>query len=397
VNRRILPGLFLAGIAAGTAAALPAVRRAAAPATVRSQTSVQRDSAFARLIERISEPGGYFDTDNLISNEASYLHVIGKIKEIGVSGGAYIGVGPDQNFSYIAHVRPRIAFILDIRRDNLLEHFLFKALFVEARTRLEYLSLLFGKPAPRDPAQWIEAGIEQLLDRIDSLPSSADQLERTAARVASLVTGFGYPLSAEDLATIRRFHGAFFAAGLDLRFTSFGRGVRTYYPTYRQLLSETDRAGNRAGWMANEESYRFLRSLQLNNRIVPVIGDFAGSHALREIGEVLRERGESVSAFYTSNVEFYLMQDRTFDRFAENVATLPYHEKSVMIRALFGRAYSHPQAVVGYFSTQLLQSMKAMVEEHRAGGYANYGDLVYRNYIDLRQEPVPTGANPYIR
>ena len=68
------------------------------------------DAAFAALIERLSEPGGYFDTDNLISNETSYLHVIGTLRELGVSGGAYIGVGPDQNFSYIAAIRPSIAF-----------------------------------------------------------------------------------------------------------------------------------------------------------------------------------------------------------------------------------------------------------------------------------------------
>ena len=110
----------------------------------------QTDSAFARLIERLSEPGGYFDTDNLISNEASYLHVLGEMRELGVQGGAYIGVGPDQNFSYIAELRPTVAFIIDIRRDNLLQHLLFKSLFVLSRNRVEYLSLLFGRPPPED-------------------------------------------------------------------------------------------------------------------------------------------------------------------------------------------------------------------------------------------------------
>ena len=65
--------------------------------------------AFAALSARLSEPGGYFDSDNLISNETSYLHVMAKLKEIGVSGGVYVGVGPDQSFSYIAKIRPRMA------------------------------------------------------------------------------------------------------------------------------------------------------------------------------------------------------------------------------------------------------------------------------------------------
>src|SRR5690348_10986208 len=63
------------------------------------------DSAFAALSLRISEPGGYFDSDNLISNESSYLHVLGAMRKLGVSGGAYVGVGPDQNFSYMARIR----------------------------------------------------------------------------------------------------------------------------------------------------------------------------------------------------------------------------------------------------------------------------------------------------
>src|SRR6185312_13859069 len=112
------------------------------------------DSSFAKLVQRLSEPGGYFDSDNLISNETSYLHVLDGMRRLKVQGGAYIGVGPDQNFSYIAAVRPEIAFMIDIRRDNLLEHLMFKALFGMSRNRIEYLCLLFGKPVPRDADRW---------------------------------------------------------------------------------------------------------------------------------------------------------------------------------------------------------------------------------------------------
>src|SRR5262245_46475623 len=59
---------------------------------------------FGGLISRLSEPGGFFDSDNLISNETSYLHVLGKLREMGVHGGVYLGVGPDQNFSYITKI-----------------------------------------------------------------------------------------------------------------------------------------------------------------------------------------------------------------------------------------------------------------------------------------------------
>ena len=102
--------------------------------------------SFASLVDRLSERPGYFDTDNLISNERSYLHVATELRGLAGRGrSVYLGVGPDQNFSYIAHVRPSLAILIDIRRDNLLLHLLFKALFAEARTRAAYLAMLTGR------------------------------------------------------------------------------------------------------------------------------------------------------------------------------------------------------------------------------------------------------------
>src|SRR5262245_57598047 len=83
---------------------------------------------FAEMVGRLSEPGGDFGGDNLISNEQSYLHVMPALAQARVSGGAYVGVGPDQNFSYIAQVKPEIAYLIDIRRDNLLLLLLFRAI-----------------------------------------------------------------------------------------------------------------------------------------------------------------------------------------------------------------------------------------------------------------------------
>src|SRR5262249_29926323 len=127
---------------------------AAAAATASARRSPQARTPFAAQVASLSEAGGEFDTDNLISNERSYLDVLPQLDERNVHGGAYVGVGPDQNFSYIAHVRPAIAFIIDIRRDNLLLHLLFKALFEQSHTRVEYLSLLFGRPVPADIDAW---------------------------------------------------------------------------------------------------------------------------------------------------------------------------------------------------------------------------------------------------
>lgn len=344
------------------------------------------DSAFARLVQRLSEPGGYFDTDNLISNESSYLHVMGALQELGVRGGAYIGVGPDQNFAYIAGVRPAVAFIIDIRRDNMLQHLMLKALFDLAETRVEYLALLHGRPPPADAAAWADRSIEDIVEFIDGRTSDPDFAAAAMDRVAERAASYGVPLSAADLGTIRAFHAQFIRDGLDLRFRSHGRRPRPYYPTYRQLLLERDLSGRRAGYLTDRSDFRFVKSMQERNLIIPVVGDLAGDHALAAIGREIEVRGLAVSVFYTSNVEDYLMRGGTFERFASTVASLPRDSRSVIIRSYFGRnfGFAHPQSVPGYYSVQLLQPIESLVDGATNGGYRGYRDLVTRDAIDLR-------------
>ena len=123
--------------------------------------------------------------------------------------------------------------------------------------------------------------------------------------------------------------------------------------------------------------------MQRRNLIVPVVGDLAGDHALGAIGQELRRRGESVSALYASNVEFYLFQDGSFARFAETVAGLPMDEYSVLIRSVFpqGLVRRHPQAQPGDYSTQVLVRMTDLREAVRAGGYGSYWDVVTRDAV----------------
>ena len=204
--------------------------------------------------------------------------------------------------------------------------------------------------------------------------------------VASTMTRFGVPLSEDDLATIQRFHTTFIAEGPSLRFSSHGRLPRPYYPTYRQLLLETDLNGRQANYLAREVDYQFLRSLQRRDLLIPVVGDLAGDHALRAISAYVVERGEAVSAFYTSNVEFYLMRNGSFPLYVRNVRSLPRDANSVIIRSYFGRAFGlrHPQSVRGYYSAQLLQSIETLVDEYSGGGIRSYVDLVTTGSLDLR-------------
>jgi len=353
----------------------------------RPQLAGLADTAFARIIRDFSEPGRFFDTDNLISNEATYLDVASTLDSLSLHGGAYIGVGPDQNFSYIARLRPEIAFLIDLRRDNLLELLWYKALFHLAPTRIEYLSLLFGRAPPSDPASWAGRPVDLLLTAIDGAPLDRARFADTGARIQRYLADLGVDLAPDDFATIARMHQAFIDQGPELRFTTFGRPPRPCYPTYRALLAARDLTGRQASYLATEEDFRGVRRLQERNLVIPIVGDLAGPYALTRIGAYLATRALDVSAFYTSNVEFYLAQDGALAPFLENLGALPRHTGSVIIRSIFDfRLVSHPlhPATPGSCSVQSLQRMAVLLDFTARTGVVGYGDLVSRDPIELR-------------
>jgi hypothetical protein len=330
----------------------------------------QTRESFAGRVETLSEPPGYFDTDNLISNERSYLEVLPELRRLEL-GGAYIGVGPDQNFTYIAAVKPTIAFIVDIRRDNLLLHLLFKALFELSRTRVEYLALLLGRPVPADVDGWRNTPIERLVAHVEGEPLDAKGVAALRKRVDDMVSKAGVLLSREDRATIDRFHRRFIEAGTGLRFQSTGRPPQSHYPTYRELLLERDPGGERGNYLASEDAFQFVKSLQQRDLVIPVVGDLGGPRALSAVGTFLSARKERVSTFYTSNVEFYLFNDGRFPNFVANLGRIPRAQKSVIIRSVFGR-YAWP----GGGSTSRLQPLTELVEGYGKGRFQYYGELI---------------------
>jgi hypothetical protein len=340
--------------------------------------------SFGVLSARLSEPGGYFDSDNLISNETSYLHVITKLREMGVRGGVYVGVGPDQSFTYIAKIRPKLAIMIDIRRDNLLQHLLFKSLFGRAKNRIEYLCEFFGKPVPKTKG-WESRGIKELVDYLDSTPADSKLFDKSLKDVRQDVQKYGIPLSQSDLDSIAKVQRAFYTAGLDIRYSSYHRPPRSIYPPYRDLLLETDLSGNLQNYFNSEDDFQFLKKLQDQDMIVPVVGDLSGPQAMKAIGQYVAEIKEKVSAFYVSNVEFYLQRQGTFDKFIENVKSFPIDSRSVIIRSYFNYyAPAHPQAEPNHFSTQLMERIDDLVKQCAAGECDSYNDIVTKNSIPLK-------------
>jgi hypothetical protein len=142
---------------------------------------------------------------------------------------------------------------------------------------------------------------------------------------------------------------------------------------------EKDLEGNWGNYLDSEEDFLFLKQLHTKNLIIPVVGDFAGPKTLRAIGDYIRELGETLSVFYVSNVEFYLMQNGLFVQYGENVKRLPISEKSLFIRAYF--RFPHPERLPGYISATLLQRIGNFIEMFNSGQYLTYQDLGLKDYI----------------
>ena len=108
--------------------------------------------------------------------------------------------------------------------------------------------------------------------------------------------------------------------------------LKTSGLSFRELMTPIDAAGNGLTYLSSEIAYGFVRDLEVRNLVVPVVGNFSGPKALREVGSFIRSRGGMVRLFYVSNVETYLRRDGTWPIFCGSVRALPLDEWSLFIR-----------------------------------------------------------------
>jgi hypothetical protein len=337
----------------------------------------------AELIETLSGPAGFFDTHNIISNETSYLQVVDQLEPM---GGAYIGVGPEQNFTYIARIRPEWAFIVDVRRENMLQHLMMNAILHKASTPFEYLCWLFSRRMSERGGPGVSAeldgDLDGLIQAVESMPPDEEVFSRNWKAIRSHIQDeLHVQLSEGDEKHIHFVYRALFAEQLDIRFRTFGRPSRSYHPDYRSLLQSRSPSGARSHFLTSLEDYQFVRQLAMAGRLVPVVGDFAGEQALPAVGDFLRERGQTVSLFYVSNVEFYLLRSGGFNQYVENVRSLPLRGDSLFIRVYFDYGHPHPAGLPGHRSTTILQGIPRFLELYDAGVYQNYWEISTIDYL----------------
>jgi hypothetical protein len=333
------------------------------------------DAEFWRLISDVSEPGGSFPSDNFVSNEERFQEVIPALAQPATIGGAYLGVGPEQNFTYIVALEPQVAFILDIRRQNLWLHLLYKALIELSHDRAELLSRLFSRPRP--PGLGSQSSPQALVEAYEQgAPSAALYRTNLHAIVDRLVRHHHFALTPEDVAGIEYEYSAFRRDGPGLHY-SIPEEPTWLFPTYGALLQATDAQGEPRGYLATEANFQALKKFEERNLIVPVVGDFAGDRSLRAVGEYLRRHGLVVRAFYVSNVEMYLFDDRgSWKTFYRNLAGLPSDANSTLIRS-YNVAGEPPDISVGLAT--VLDSVEDVLRAVGDGEIQTYTDVTERS------------------
>jgi hypothetical protein len=349
------------------------------------------DAEFWRIFTEFSEPGGNYPYENFVTNEETIQDVMPVLTRVTKPGGVYLGVGPEQNFTYISGVKPGMAFVFDIRRQNALELLMYKAIFEMSPTRSDFVSHLFSIKSPDKVPETARAN--SLFLAFDGLKGDKAYYAENLAAIKSNLAKHKFALSADDLQKVEYIYNIFFRAGPEIDYTfasTFPQGMAPA-PNYIQAMTDTDADKKAWSFLATEENYRVVRQLQMKNLIIPIVGDFAGPKAIRKVAEYIQQHDAIVSAFYTSNVEAYLAgtagpvsrsmgSPEKIRAFYENIATLPMDSTSLFIRFI-GANYA---TNLTWWRGMWLQAVSPMVDVRTR---IRTGALTYEEALRMMPDP----------
>jgi len=344
------------------------------------------NDAFWHMIENFSEDGGYFRFQ-FMSNEREFTTVVPELKKTVTPGGVYFGVGPEQNFTYIAAVKPKLAFIFDIRRENMIEHLIYKSLFETSMNRVEFVSKLFS----RKPVRLVNerSTVRALFDAFNDASPDRQLFAQNLKALKQQLTARRFQLSAKDLTDIDEIYAIVFENGPGSDYANGFGGFRGGGSNYAAMMTATDDHGQAWSYLATEENFQYVRDMERRNLIVPLVGDFAGKKALRAAGDYVREHDAAVAMFYTSNVEQYLFQQSDdWRKFYANASTLPVNAAGVFLRSSH-YLYDPPARRVRQFAgtnyVMLRCGIADLAKAFNSGSVRDYEDVIRMSRAPLQK------------
>ncbi len=267
-------------------------------------------SELARLFRELSEPDRYFFSDNYISNETSYLQVADGLR----------GTPPGRRIH-----RSRARTELHLHRAARAQARVHRRHPSRQRSRAARCTNRSSrKPTPaRDSSRLLLAARRAEAEPGHRAPTSTKcspssrnrrptpKLYRRNPRgalVSRIERDFQIPLSSKDRADARGDPPRLLrqAARSSLR---AARKELPGLPELRELLGAKNPRGRTARIFGEPTGVsRRCGISSAQNRVIPVVGDFAGDHALQASARSFASRDLPVSAFYVSNVEQYVME-----------------------------------------------------------------------------------------
>ena len=294
--------------------------------------------------------------ENLVSNEDSATGAVAELKRRVEPGGVYLGVGPEQNLSLIAGSKPVLAVIADFRRRNGLVHFVHKTAMARSRDRRGYLKILTArKPEARadrdDPAGLVDAFEEARFDR--------KRLDREVAEARRYLGPLGW-VGEEEWGEVATIQAKLAGPGMRAKFLGLPG-----YPSVGDLIRKAEPGGYRPHFLANEGTYRAVRELQCEDRILPIVADFGREGGLGRVAGWMRGRGLGLSVVYVSDVEFFLLRAGAWAGYLANLRAFPRRDGAVIVRTST-RPIDHPERRAGDQCTTVVRDLGRFLDEARA-------------------------------
>ena len=328
---------------------------------------------FWQLVTTLEEKGGTYHSDNFTSNEPGLAQTAADVADR-IKGGAYLGVGPEQNFSYIVAIQPTIAFIVDIRRQAIIQHLMFKALFELSRDRVAFITRLFSRERP---SGLDDAPIQKIWDAVPpGTGTDRDRYLKNRAEIETHLTKVrGIPLTTEDLASLEYVYNAFFTLGPAIDYAGYQTRLTTGNVNFAKLSLAADSTGVLRSFLGSEEisgSSSPCKNATLSCPSWPTSPDLAPcAVSATTFGPEARRSPRSTSR--TSNSHLYGMSiARGTDlnggskNFYDNLATLPVDSTSVLIRG-FSTRYPAFCVVDDFLKAVAAGRVQSLVQAQRCG------------------------------
>jgi hypothetical protein len=251
-----------------------------------------------------------YTCDCFVTSEVAYSQVLQKLGpkvDFNCAEGGYIGVGPCQNFTYLGHLKSSYGLIVDGRVDNMLEHLIFKALFIIEPSRFGYLCRLFGRLMPPWLQEEMATRTHDVADFLDLCPSSLAVQQETLDALAAQLTA--WDLSPQLRARCEQILGVFFSRQLTITSVSADALLKlNRIPSYREILVARTCQQFNFHMLSSDESYEWVRRLQMEDRIIPVVDNICSESASWNISQLVEAAGSPVSCIYLANLEEFLVE-----------------------------------------------------------------------------------------